>query len=1634
MNIKTTLTLSILAAACAVLLVFGLSLPPALNPLPAPEPAASAGTREFLQKLTPDKLEHLEIHSTNRSTVLDRTPLPGAQNNVDAFIREQLRADLGKPVPEGDRAAQIRRVTLDLAGRAPTPVEIEAFLQDKSADAYERLIDRLLASPNFGAVDARQLVAAQAAAGKELAGWSLPGHWPTRPAEVNALVERVAGLRSRFDPIPVTDPTQWKKYGLAKPALEIRLKVAGKTHKLFLGEGAEGDRFARPTYLRLDDRPEVVRLSPGLIALLDRPTDYYQQRRLFPGERVAREGNALEKVERLAARKGTTVHIQEPAKNIDETVTYNGSDWVVTKPSEDRLDPRARDALLGAVPDLWAEQFVSTEPATVALAVGAAADDLPSLLAQLAWLGLTTPERARSWLVLKSGLDKPEQTLTFTGDNGATVTLLIGKVAGTRSRVVMREPPPGVPPQMRQPQPQIIQEEFRYAKLQNNPQIFEIKADGLKDVFVALDSLRDPQLARFNQNDVQTLEIVQGPTTIELARENDRWKLLKPLQADGDRAKIDELLTKLSSLEARGEDVSYPADLKPAGLDAPAFTIKATLKEEDKDKDKGSEESKEKKTRTLTWLLGKKDEGGKVAVKMTDLPRVNKVDAALLTLTERDPLTYRGKRLFDFLAVNLEKLAVANANGPVTLERKEGQWKLAAPVAADADSTKVEELAGSLSGLETLQYVSENPSMEDLEKKYGLTVPALSVTLSFTDKTKPARTLLIGKERGGDQPGFFAKFADAPGVFAVGKEIQTSLGRPALTYRSRRLLDAQAADLASVTIKQGGQTLTLKQEGGTWKLTAPFQGDVDNVKVQDMVRGLAPLETKEWATLSAAKEDLEAKYGLSNPEVTLTVALADKTKPAQTFQIGKLRSGKGGYYARQANDPAVFILDAGVPEALKRDSLSLLPAQLWQTNPEDIATIQVLKKGQPEYRLTRKDAGWHITGPFEAAASAPLVEQILQGLASPQCESYKVHDARDLKPYGLDAPTLTVTVVAKDGKEHGLLVGAPVEANSSSRYAKLAKGPAVFVINGGLASAADREALALLDPQLLRVGPGQLAKVQGKVGNTSLTLVRKDKDWQVEGSPAGAFPADPQTMAEVEAFWSHLRGQRFAAYGPQTMLATYGLDKPEATVTISVKGEGDKTAEHTIELGKAPEGDKEARYARLDKGPGVVVLAPRAVRELERTYLDFVNRDILKFKSAAVVGLQRQAGPDLLDVVQRDDGWHLVKPAAERADDRAVPNLMAELSVLRARKVAAYEPKDLKPFGLEPPAAVVTIKLSPEEKPAEYKLRIGKVVDEATGDAYAQVEGGKAVVVLPARLVRQLLAGPLAYRDRALVRFGDADVIRLERGPRQATFAKVDGSWKLTEPVQAEADQDELDELVNKAARLRADELVVENPPPAELKKYGLDRPEARWRFQDGEKEVLEILIGAQEKDGPRRYARVAGSQVLVFLLDPRLSDRLLGEYRKRVVWNPPVDAAQVESLRVGTAGTPLVLEKKPDGDWQVVGKPEVKLNTATVNDTLAALAGLKLVRYVVDKGADLKLYALDPPQVTLDVLTRSGKRTLLIGSPVGESKQRYARLADSDRGDVFILSEADCARILRDAAALGKPPANPALPGVMGD
>ncbi|MFM9960627.1 MAG: PSD1 and planctomycete cytochrome C domain-containing protein [Planctomycetaceae bacterium] len=72
------------------------------------------------------------------------------RNGIDRFVLARLESEGLKPSPQADRHTLARRVFLDLIGIPPTPAEVEAFVHDPSSDAYEQLVDRLLASPAYG--------------------------------------------------------------------------------------------------------------------------------------------------------------------------------------------------------------------------------------------------------------------------------------------------------------------------------------------------------------------------------------------------------------------------------------------------------------------------------------------------------------------------------------------------------------------------------------------------------------------------------------------------------------------------------------------------------------------------------------------------------------------------------------------------------------------------------------------------------------------------------------------------------------------------------------------------------------------------------------------------------------------------------------------------------------------------------------------------------------------------------------------------------------------------------------------------------------------------------------------------------------------------------------------------------------------------------------------------------------------------------------------------------------------------------------------------------------------------------------------------------------------------------------------
>ncbi len=123
--------------------------PDDVMPPPDSHKTVSAEQRSVLKRWIEEGAKY-QRHWAFEAPVRGPLPAVALPNPVDRFIVDRLQREGLKLSTEADRRTLARRVSLDLIGLAPTPAEVELFVNDPAPDAYERMVDRLLASPQYG--------------------------------------------------------------------------------------------------------------------------------------------------------------------------------------------------------------------------------------------------------------------------------------------------------------------------------------------------------------------------------------------------------------------------------------------------------------------------------------------------------------------------------------------------------------------------------------------------------------------------------------------------------------------------------------------------------------------------------------------------------------------------------------------------------------------------------------------------------------------------------------------------------------------------------------------------------------------------------------------------------------------------------------------------------------------------------------------------------------------------------------------------------------------------------------------------------------------------------------------------------------------------------------------------------------------------------------------------------------------------------------------------------------------------------------------------------------------------------------------------------------------------------------------
>ena len=523
--------------------------------------------------------------------------------------------------------------------------------------------------------------------------------------------------------------------------------------------------------------------------------------------------------------------------------------------------------------------------------------------------------------------------------------------------------------------------------------------------------------------------------------------------------------------------------------------------------------------------------------------------------------------------------------------------------------------------------------------------------------------------------------------------------------------------------------------------------------------------------------------------------------------------------------------------------------------------------------LVKNDAGeWQLTQPFPADANGEKLTEMLENLLNKRVKQTLA--VTELGQYGLDTPSITVSLWTETSGNSTptfrFLIGK--KAINFSVYAKEESEPHIFLIESSVLDDLTQSPTDLRDRAAVKLNPETVSELRILNPNqTELRCEKVEKTWRMT-HPLSA-KADSQ---EIESLFSTLGSLPVATFeadwtgdASAPALEKYGLHLPRLSVILK-----DENGTRGLHIGAGT-------YVKPAHRNAVYTLADDIYAQLNKSVFDLRDKRVLDFQRTATTrieiestdgygnpSLQRQGNAKVVCVKNFDDTWDLKTPIQTKADAQVIDALLFGVDSLKAVEFVTDSPTTLGLYGLAPPAMQVSFTQRGEENPAV--LLIGDWKDDAV---YVKSGDSSQVSLVNRALIDNIANGVAWLRDKQILNFGIDDVNRfaLKYDDVSLRCQRLGTSWRLTAPVQEDANNAEINAILYELEDLRVEEFLSDVP---DATKIGLNPPRMQLSlgFRNGKSSVVQI--GEADASG-RFYARLQHEPNVTFLLDSALIPKL---------------------------------------------------------------------------------------------------------------------------------------------------------------
>ncbi len=397
----------------------------------------------------------------------------------------------------------------------------------------------------------------------------------------------------------------------------------------------------------------------------------------------------------------------------------------------------------------------------------------------------------------------------------------------------------------------------------------------------------------------------------------------------------------------------------------------------------------------------------------------------------------------------------------------------------------------------------------------------------------------------------------------------------------------------------------------------------------------------------------------------------------------------------------------------------------------------------------------------------------------------------------------------------------------------------------------------------------------------------------------------------------------------------------------------------------------------------------------------------------------KSASGDTTTLKKTDGGWQLVDPAAVRADESEVSGITTNLASATVTRIVDENPTDLKEYGLAEPRIDVGFK-APGDKDYRHLL-IGE--KSPTGsDLFAKRDAEKRVFLIQAFQEASFNRSTFDLREKTVLKFDreKVDGVEVTAGGKPLQIAKDGGDWKIAKPVQARADFGSVEGLIGRLQSVQMKAIVKSDPSPADLKQYGLDKPETTVNLSMGSARATLVVGG--KADDTTVYARDT-SKPMVMTIESALADELkkgADDYRRKDIFE--FRAFNATRLEITRNGQTVVFEKvKGQGDnapdkWKRVSPNAGDVDKDKMDSLVSKLASMRATSFTESTAKT----GLDAPALIVLAKFEDGKKEERVTFGKTDSDAYASRPGEPGAAKV---DAADLTEALKSLDELSKPP-----------